>query len=262
MTNLTEFDFNTQQVRVITVDEQPWFVAKDVCIILSIANVSDALSRLDEDEKNTIVLTDGNRGNPTTSIVSESGMLALVLSSRKPEAKAFRKWVTSVVLPAIFRTGSYSTAPTLPIDSPIPTQAIDLCKSLFLEAGIEVPLASSWVLSQYAKYDATNGPVYEDGKKLLASVAEVPSRLLTPTEIGLLLAERDGREKPLSAIAVNQLLADQGFQVQLLNGKKKTWHLTDLGKQYGKIVMDSTKGRDKTVTHVRWFDEIVDQLAA
>lgn len=150
MTNLTEFDFGTQQVRVIAVEGYPWFVAKDICVILSLSNVSDALSRLDEDEKG-IASVDTLGGQQNMSVISESGMLALVLSSRKPEAKVFRKWVTSVVLPAIFRTGSYSTAPTLPIDSPIPTQAINLCKSLFLEAGIEVPLASSWVLSQYAQ---------------------------------------------------------------------------------------------------------------
>ena len=107
MSTLFKFDFQAQTVRVVTIGDKPWFVAKDLCNILEIKNVSDALSRLDDDEKNTIVLTDGTPGNPNTSVVSESGMYALVLSSRKPEAKPFRKWVTSEVLPSLRETGKY-----------------------------------------------------------------------------------------------------------------------------------------------------------
>lgn len=108
--SLTVFDFKQNQVRVVLIDGEPWFVAKDLCVILEIKNVSDALNRLDGDEKNTIVLNDGNRGNPNTSVVSRSGMYALVLSSRKQEAKVFRKWITSEVLPSIEKTGSYTIA--------------------------------------------------------------------------------------------------------------------------------------------------------
>jgi prophage antirepressor-like protein len=109
--NLSVFQYSGKEVRTTIIDGKPWFVAKDLCEILGIANVSHALSKLDDDERNTIVLNDGTAGNPTTSIVSESGMYALVLRSRKPEAKSFRKWVTSEVLPSISRTGSYSIAP-------------------------------------------------------------------------------------------------------------------------------------------------------
>lgn len=107
MNSLSVFDFNRSPVRVVLRNGEPWFVAKDLCRILDIRNVSDALSRLDDDEKNTIVLTDGTPGNPNAAVVSESGMYALVLGSRKAEAKAFRKWVTANVLPEIRRTGSY-----------------------------------------------------------------------------------------------------------------------------------------------------------
>jgi prophage antirepressor-like protein len=109
--NLSVFQYSGKEVRTTIIDGKPWFVAKDLCEILGIANVSHALSKLDDDERNTIVLNDGTAGNPTTSIVSESGMYALVLRSRKPEAKSFRKWVTSEVLPSISRTGSYSVTP-------------------------------------------------------------------------------------------------------------------------------------------------------
>lgn len=68
--------------------QEPWFVAADVCRALEVKNARDAVARLDDDEKNTVVLTDGNRGNPNVTVVSEPGLYALVLSSRKPEAFA------------------------------------------------------------------------------------------------------------------------------------------------------------------------------
>ena len=107
MSSLTVFQFDGNSVRVINRGGMPWFVAKDLCLVLDIRNVSDALSRLDDDEKG-IASTDTLGGKQDMTIVSESGMYALVLSSRKPEAKPFRKWVTSEVLPSIRKTGSYS----------------------------------------------------------------------------------------------------------------------------------------------------------
>lgn len=99
------------QVRVIERDGDPWFVAKDVCEALDLSNVGMALDRLDQDEKITISLTDGNRGNPNTAIVSEPGLYSLVLGSRKPEAKAFKRWITHDVIPSIRKTGAYQIAP-------------------------------------------------------------------------------------------------------------------------------------------------------
>jgi prophage antirepressor-like protein len=93
-------------IRVMEKDGDVWFVAKDIADILDIGNVSQALTRLDDDERNTIILNEGI-GNPEKSIVNESGLYSLVLSSRKPEAKAFKKWVTSEVLPSIRKNGGY-----------------------------------------------------------------------------------------------------------------------------------------------------------
>lgn len=101
-------------VRVLGTPDAPMFVAADVCRILGIANVSDALSRLDVDEM-TLVSTEGQKGRGgarSLNAVTESGMWALVLSSRKPAARAFRRWVTGEVLPAIRRTGRYEGAST------------------------------------------------------------------------------------------------------------------------------------------------------
>jgi prophage antirepressor-like protein len=117
-TAISVFEFEALTVRIATLDGEPWFVAKDLCDVLDVANPSQALSRLEEDEKNTIILNEGNRGNPSTSVVSESGMYALVLTSRKPAAKSFRKWVTGEVLPAIRKTGTYSAPITTPAFAP------------------------------------------------------------------------------------------------------------------------------------------------
>lgn len=95
-------------VRIILQDNEPWFVAKDVCDCLEINNSRQALSRLDYDEKNSVILNDGTAGNPEKSIVNEYGLYSLVLSSRKPEAKEFKRWITHEVLPALRKTGSYS----------------------------------------------------------------------------------------------------------------------------------------------------------
>ncbi|MGJ8558249.1 MAG: BRO family protein [Sulfitobacter geojensis] len=102
------FDFNGHPLRAFNIDGGPWLVAQDVCAALGIVNVSDAISSLDEDEKG-IGTTDSihQRGNPNLLIVNESGLYALAFKSRKPDAKAFRKWVTSIVLPAIRKDGMY-----------------------------------------------------------------------------------------------------------------------------------------------------------
>lgn len=106
MQQLQQFNFNNSQVRTIDINGETWFFASDVCNILEINNVSQALTRLDSDEKNTIILNEGI-GNPNKSIVNESGLYSLVLSSRKKEANSFRKWITSVVLPTIRKTGRF-----------------------------------------------------------------------------------------------------------------------------------------------------------
>ena len=96
-------------VRVSTRDGEPWFVAKDVCDALGIAKYRDAVSRLDPDERGS-VLVDTLGGAQEASAVSEPGFYKLVMRSRKPEAKAFQRWVTHEVLPAIRRTGGYMAA--------------------------------------------------------------------------------------------------------------------------------------------------------
>ena len=113
MTALQPFNFSGRQVRVVTDEHgEPWFVAADVCAVLDIANSSDAVARLADDEKG-VGTTDplGPGGVQQIRTVSEAGLYRLIFTSRKAEAETFRRWVTHEVLPAIRRTGSYGVTP-------------------------------------------------------------------------------------------------------------------------------------------------------
>lgn len=101
---IQKFDFKGAPLRTLTDKAgEPWFVAKDVCAILEISNPSDALKRLDDDERSRFNL--GRQGE--TNIVNEAGLYVLVLGSRKPEAHEFQRWVTHEVLPSIRKHGGY-----------------------------------------------------------------------------------------------------------------------------------------------------------
>lgn len=91
------------EIRAIEQNGEPWFVAADVCRALDIGNVTQALSRLDPDEITLI----SNEGSREINLVNEPGLYSLVLGSRKPEAKAFKRWITHEVLPSIRKTGVY-----------------------------------------------------------------------------------------------------------------------------------------------------------
>lgn len=95
-------------IRTTTINGEPWFVAADVCKALEIQNNRDAISRLDADEKG-VASTDTLGGKQELTIVNEPGLYALVLGSRKPEAKAFKRWITHDVIPTIRKHGAYMT---------------------------------------------------------------------------------------------------------------------------------------------------------
>jgi len=115
MSALELFTSDAWIVRAELRDGEPWFVARDICAALGIVNVSNAVARLDDDEKGSIRLADGTPGNPNVAVVNEPGLYALVLRSDKPEAKAFKRWITHDVLPAIRRTGTYTVAAPAPV---------------------------------------------------------------------------------------------------------------------------------------------------
>ena len=129
-TQLSTFTFETNSIRTFAINDDPWFVAKDICDALNISNARDAIAKLDDDEKMTVGLTDTLRNNTvgltdsignqvqSINLVSESGMYTLILRCRDAVKKGsvphrFRKWVTAEVLPAIRKTGKYESKTTV-----------------------------------------------------------------------------------------------------------------------------------------------------
>lgn len=109
--------FNSEEfgeIRTVTIGNEPWFVGKDVAEALGYSNTRDALAtHISEEDKNTVVISDGKRGNPNQVVINESGLYALIFGSKLDSAKRFKHWVTSEVLPTIRKTGSYQKPMTL-----------------------------------------------------------------------------------------------------------------------------------------------------
>jgi prophage antirepressor-like protein len=236
--SIVPFDFQGNRVRVI-VDEQgePWFVAVDVCRCLGLDNSTRAIERLDEDEKSQVIdpsVLNNNQGtgiNILLNTISESGLYSLILTSRKPEAKAFKRWVTHEVLPSIRKTGSYCIPQSRPLPEVLRQEAdwnravAELAKSysqMYLSLGVRGPrrvLAIENAMRErhgieMGKVAPLPGPQTADNRYAVI----VEDRIITPTQIGAALG--------LSAIAANLLLEKHGFQVR----QGKDWVPTAKGK--------------------------------
>jgi len=133
MNELKLFNFEDKELKTIQVNDEVYFVGKDVCTILELSDVSKAISRLDEDEKliRTLFLSGQNR---EVLLINESGLYSLVLTSRKPEAKRFKRWVTGEVLPSIRKIGGYGVQ----LDGNLIIQSIVNMQKQFIELNSNV----------------------------------------------------------------------------------------------------------------------------
>ena len=139
MSNIRIFNYNSVEVRTIQKDGEPWFVLKDVCNVLHIGNSRDVVARLDQDEKGVgQIATLG--GKQEMTIINESGLYNVILRSDKPEAKPFRKWVTSEVLPTIRRHGMYATPDTVEKMLADPDTTIKLLETIKQERAARMAL--------------------------------------------------------------------------------------------------------------------------
>ena len=109
MNELQNFNFNNLPVRTVLVNDEPWFVGKDVADILGYSNSRKALSDHVDDEDKGVTKIDTLGGNQNITIINESGLYSLILKSKKPQAKQFKRWVTHEVLPTIRKHGAYMT---------------------------------------------------------------------------------------------------------------------------------------------------------
>lgn len=135
MNNLKIFeskDFG--KVRVIDGDGGPWFIGKDVAFILGYTNTRKSLiDHVDAEDRNTVTIRDGIRGNPNMTVINESGVYSLILSSKLPSAKAFKRWITTEVLPAIRRTGGYMGRTEGLSDAEIMARALEISQRTISE---------------------------------------------------------------------------------------------------------------------------------
>lgn len=253
MSNLAVFEFNSKQVRIIEVDQEPWFVAKDICEILEIGNVSMACERLKEYEKQiSAMLISGQ--NRDALLISESGLYRLVLTSRKPQAEPFQDWVVQEVLPSIRKHGAYSiNRQPLPDDAKLVSELIDL---IFVNVSIKPELISGLKLNAVQKVVPHLAPALEESRQLLIANTAQEFELLTPTEIGKRLG--------ISGQAVNKLLCKKGFQVknEERQSKKEPAYLPiGSGKEFSDLTLSTgTKGDSTSYQQLRWYSSILSQL--
>lgn len=159
MNELKVFSFKNSNVRSVIIDDEPWFVGKDVAEVLGYSNPRDALSRhVEEDDKADVVIHDGSQNRNVTGI-NESGLYALILSSKLSQAKEFKRWVTSEVLPSIRRTGTFglNNRDKFELAGLISkcknTKAVDALMTLFeINKPIRIQPASNTSVSDYLAY--------------------------------------------------------------------------------------------------------------
>lgn len=151
--SVVPFRFESHEVRALTIDGEPWFVARDVCDILELNNVTEALRGLDDDELTSEILKSGGQEREM-KLISESGLYTLIIRSNKPQAKPFRKWVTAEVLPSIRKTGGYALpnqgkrADIFHHRGPVSDSGLDIRYTLDLTKIVQRPSANSLVVLQ------------------------------------------------------------------------------------------------------------------
>ena len=139
MNEIQIFNYNSTEIRTIQKDGEPWFVLKDVCQVLGMHNSRMVADRLDADEKGVSQI-DTLGGKQEMTIINESGLYNVILRSDKPEAKPFRKWVTSEVLPTIRRHGMYATPDTVEKMLADPDTTIKLLETIKQERAARLAL--------------------------------------------------------------------------------------------------------------------------
>lgn len=193
------FRYEDKPVRTVVVNGEPWFVAKDVCDILELGDVSKAVSRLDEDEKGTnSIPTPG--GNQEMLVINEPGLYSLILGSRKPEAKLFKRWVVHEVLPAIRQTGMYAV-PAITQDAPLIGQ-LQVLQQVVNGMVVQAQAIEQMKRQQFHLVGKVEQIENKIEKRLTDDFA---MQLVTPTQIGKMF------EPSISAIEVNKRLRSAGL---------------------------------------------------
>lgn len=177
------------EVRAQEINGEPWFVLKDVCQVLGITNHSNVASRLDEDEKAALQVMDPHGRPQMTTTINESGLYSVILSSSKPEAKAFRKWITGEVLPSIRKTGGYQIyqAPEMELPHQWMKRGTILSDDAAKELGIKKDKIRDLLVSRPTVY--VNGVDWETLRGNALSEYKFYNRVTTPGKHLLIIYE-------------------------------------------------------------------------
>ena len=236
-------------VRTVTINGEPWFVASDVCKALDIGNPSQAISRLDDDEKVTLTTNEGHSGKlggaQMLNVISEAGLYSLILKSRKPEAKAFKRWITHEVIPDIRQYGMYGT-------------------SDFLDKALGNP--DNWIrmLTEYSAVKKENETLklktVEQKEVIETQNNQINSMKPKATYYDLVLQTKNAvnittiaKDYGLSAVTLNKKLHDYGVQYK----QGGTWLLyqqyADMGYTKTRTGVYTNKaGEEYASVHTQW----------
>ncbi|PAV02473.1 hypothetical protein CBG25_10675 [Arsenophonus sp. ENCA] len=248
---VTPFSFENHQIRTVTINGNPWFIASDVCLALKISNVSDALYKLDDDERLYLGLTEAQKIDKMAreiNIISESGMYTLVLRCRDAVKQGtlphrFRKWVTNEVLPSIRKTGKYEHPKYQPEAhekfSSKDTQNLARIIALMTQ---NFRFRNAWNNAiWYALREVTGIPSpYPMEVRLVPSIASECERIWHVTEevqdkiadaektaIKRIIRKRENADKVIAEIETLLSQATQDNQL-MLNGALSNWHKAEL----------------------------------
>lgn len=249
------FNFQSHEVRTVDIGGEPWFVAKDVCGVLELRNITEALRGLDADELTSEFLKSGGQMREM-KVISESGLYTLIVRSNKPQAKVFRKWVTSEVLPAIRKTGQY-IAQQQPKHGQLALVLEDYQAAVAMAKMVGLDGNQAFLAADKMMRNMTGvSPLAQ--LETLHLICETQERNLTPTEIAS-LDEVNGLAN--TARKVNVLLERMGFQIARYVGKKKTWVPVDNGLPFA-VLLDTNKHHNcgTPVQQLKWKESVVKQI--
>lgn len=201
--NVQIFNFNQNDVRTVVIDNEPWFVARDIAKVLEYSNPRKAIiDHVDqEDKRDGVTIRDSIGRNQKPIIINESGLYSLVLSSKTPKAKEFKRWVTSEVLPALRKTGGYIVGEEQMSEDELILTAMNVLRR---------------------KVDALTLQNQKQAKQIEQMKDKTTYYDVVLQSPGLVTTTTIAKDFGLTAAALNQILKSKGIQYKL----GKIWHLT------------------------------------
>lgn len=261
MSDLTVFNFESNDVRIILIDKEPWFVAKDVFDALGISwSGSKVLDILKDSWKMTREIHDSLGRPQTTWFINESAVYKIAFRSNKPEAEEFTDKIASEVIPAIRKTGSYSATPKVNIEEVLDQAAA--FASYMEKRGLKPGLATQFSLNIAAQAAPAATAMIKSCAELLGVVESEDNTPLTVTGISELLQAK--LNAPIKPQQVNNKLQDLGLQEKIkVSPKSSKWVLTPQGEEFAEAIPFAIKlpnGKLKSDYQLKWNRDVVEIL--